>query len=94
MTRIRLAYINEFIDRHGKLRRYVRRPGMPRVPIHGAPGSAEFMAEYQAALAAAPPPLPSRHNAGTLGALAEEYFRAPELVNLRRAPIEACSSRS
>jgi integrase len=51
MTRIRLDYIHEFLDRHGKVRRYVRRPGYKRVPLPGLPGSEEFMAVYQLAIA-------------------------------------------
>ena len=27
MTRIRLDYIHQYVDRHGKIRRYFRRPG-------------------------------------------------------------------
>ena len=50
MTRIRLPYINEFRDRHGKIRRYLRQPGCKAVPLPGLAGSAEFMAAYQAAL--------------------------------------------
>jgi integrase len=50
MTQIRLKYVHEFADRHGKVRRYVRLPGGRRLPLHGRPGSAEFMAAYQAAL--------------------------------------------
>jgi integrase len=53
MTRIKLAYVHEFIDRHGKIPRYVRRHGK-RIPLPGLPGSAEFMAAYQAALADMP----------------------------------------
>jgi hypothetical protein len=32
MTRLRLAYVHEYHDRHGKLRRYVRRPGSTARP--------------------------------------------------------------
>ena len=49
MTRIKLAYVHEFIDRHGHVRRYFRRPGFKRIPLPGPPGSAGFMAAYQAA---------------------------------------------
>ena len=51
MTKIRLQYVHEFTDRHGKVRRYVRLPGRKRVPLPGAPGTDEFMAAYQAAVA-------------------------------------------
>jgi hypothetical protein len=33
------------------VRRYFRRRGFPSVQLHGAPGSAEFMQAYNAALA-------------------------------------------
>jgi len=51
MTKIRLAYIQEFRDRHGRVRRYFRRPGSPRIALLGLPGSDEFMEAYKAALA-------------------------------------------
>jgi len=57
MTRIKLRYVNEYIDRHGKIRRYFRRPGRKGLLLPGLPGSIEFMTAYQAALAMhAPPP--------------------------------------
>ena len=43
MTRLVLHYVHEFKDRHGKVRRYFRRPGFKRVPLPGLPGSEEFM---------------------------------------------------
>jgi integrase len=49
MTRLRLRYVDEIKDRYGKTRYYFRRAGQ-RVPLPGHPGSAEFMAAYQAAL--------------------------------------------
>ena len=39
MTRIRLRYVDEYRDRHGKLRRYFRRPGSRAIPL---PGSARL----------------------------------------------------
>src|SRR5215471_8320991 len=50
MARVLLRYVEEFTDRYGKTHRYFRRAGK-RVPLPGLPGSAEFMAAYQAALA-------------------------------------------
>ena len=49
MAKMLLKYVDEFIDRHGKVHRYFRRAGK-RVRLPGLPGSAEFMAAYQAAL--------------------------------------------
>jgi integrase len=84
MTRIKLRYVNEFVDRHGKIRRYFRRPGCPAVALRGLPGSIEFMAAYQAALALVSPPPPSpRHViAGSLAAVAAGYLRSADFANL------------
>jgi integrase len=43
-------YTEGYIDRHGKPRFYLRRPGAKRVPLPGLPWSPEFMGAYQAAL--------------------------------------------
>ena len=51
MSRIRLKYVEQFTDRHGRPRYYFRRAGHKRTPLPGLPGSAEFMDAYQAALA-------------------------------------------
>jgi len=53
MTRIRLAYVHAFVDRHGRPRYYFRRHGR-RIPLPGVPGSTDFMAAYTNALEAAP----------------------------------------
>jgi integrase len=78
MTRIRLHFVNEFRDRHGKIRRYLRRPGCNAVPLPGLPGSAEFMAAYQAALTGvtAPPKVigEARTLAGTVQAIVAAYL--------------------
>lgn len=84
MTKLRLKYVNEYIDRHGKVRRYFRRPGSRAVNLPGMPGSAEFMAAYQTALAEiAPPPPSSKHVvAGSLADVAAGYFRSASFANL------------
>jgi integrase len=85
MTRIHLRYIHEFVDRrYGKPRYYFRRRGR-RVPLPGLPGSEEFMAAYQAALADNPPPPPSSSKHAPRGSLAEvatAYFRSVSFCNL------------
>jgi integrase len=50
MTKIRLDYVQAFVDRHGRVRHYFRRRGFPRVPLPGLVGSDEFMNTYRAAL--------------------------------------------
>jgi integrase len=100
MTRIKLQYIHEFRDRHGKLRRYVRLPNGKRFPLPGAPGTDQFMAAYQAALAGeAPPPRSNigagRTQPGTINAAVVSYFNsaafqkmAPESRRTRRGILE------
>jgi enterobacteria phage integrase len=84
MTRIKLKYVNEYRDRHGKVRRYFRRPGGHSIPLPGLPGSIEFMAAYQAALAiVSPPPSSPRHVIpGSLAAVASSYLRSADFANL------------
>ena len=47
---LKLQYVTKDRDRHGNLRFYFRRPGKPKIRLHGLPGSDEFMAAYRAAL--------------------------------------------
>jgi integrase len=82
MTRIRLLYVHEYRDRHGKLRRYVRRPGLRRIALPGLPGSPEFMQAYQDAIGG-PVARPRAPKAGTLAALAAEFFASTEFANLK-----------
>jgi integrase len=87
MTRIKLRYVNEFIDRHGRPRYYFRRPGSRSVKLPGLPGSIEFMDAYQAALATvAPPPPSSKHVvSGSLADITAGYFRSAAFANLSQS---------
>ena len=84
LTKIRLQYIHEFRDRHGKIRRYVRLPGRKRIPLKGAPGSEEFMAIYQAALVGAPRVEvgASQTRAGTVNAAVISYLNSSAFQSL------------
>lgn len=85
MARIRLKYVHEFRDRHGRLRRYVRLPGRPKTPVPGIPGSAEFMEAYQLALAGEASPVEigaSRTIAGTVNAAVVSYYGSAAFANL------------
>jgi integrase len=98
MARIKLDFVNEFVDRHGKMRRYFRRRGHKKVPLPGLPGSAEFMAAYQAALGMAAPRREigeSRTRAGTVSAAISSYYGsvaffslAPGSQRIRRSVLE------
>jgi hypothetical protein len=87
MARIKLRYVNEFIDRHGKPRYYFRRPGSRSVKLPGLPGSIEFMDAYQAALStvAPPPPSPKHVIRGSLADVAAGYFRSAAFANLSQS---------
>ena len=88
MTRLRLQYVHRFRDRHGRMRHYFRRDGFPRVALPGLPGSAEFMAAYQAALAGAPLPIGAgRTQPGSLSALVVAYYGSAEFKAL--SPIRS-----
>ena len=56
MSRIKLRYVDTYRDRHGRQRRYFRRPGYARIPLPGAPGSPEFNTAYEKAWAATEDP--------------------------------------
>jgi integrase/recombinase XerD len=98
MTRFRLSYVNAFRDRHGKPRHYFRRPGHRAVSLPGLPGSAEFMAAYQAALANVKPSAvgAARTKPGSINELIVAYYShaaftedlAPSTQAMRRAILE------
>lgn len=84
MTKMLLRFVHEFRDRHGKVRRYFRRPGFKRVALPGLPGSDEFMEAYKAAL----DPKhrleigASRTKPGTVGDLVARYLKSAEFLSL------------
>jgi integrase len=85
MSTIRIRYVDRFVDRHGHPRHYFRRPGGPRVPLPGLPGSNEFMSAYRAALEGEQ--LASRRQItrtvqGTFNHLALDYFSSPDFLRL------------
>jgi len=99
MTRISLAFVNSFRDRHGRMRHYFRRPGCKSVPLPGLPGSTEFMEAYQVALAGVPLPPEigaSRTKPGTINAAIVVYYKskaftealASETQRMRRNILE------
>jgi integrase len=86
MTAVRLKHISRFRDRHGHLRHYLRLPGRKPVALPGQPGSPEFMAAYNAAVAAATPAEPKKAPEpapGTFDALAVAYYTCAKFTNLR-----------
>ena len=98
MSRLRLKYVHAFVDHDGRPRHYFRRKGFKLTPLPGVPGSAEFMAAYQATLDAATPVeigATKRSSPGSLSAAIAAYYSSLEFRALtggtpakRRAILE------
>jgi integrase len=84
MARIKLPFVNSFVDRHGRARHYFRKPGTRNIPLPGLPGSPEFMRAYEAAMGSAEPVIigASRARAGTIAATVAMYLSSGEFANL------------
>ena len=92
-------YLNEFRDRHGRVRRYFRRPGQRAIALPGEPNSPEFMAAYLDALGKVKPAKP-RASASTFSAVISEYYTSAAFLALaentrknRRSFLERIRSR-
>ena len=102
MTKIRLPYIKSYKVR-GRVFYYFRRPGFKGIRLRGLPGSAEFKAAYQEAMAGQPERLeigarktrPGTVNAAVVGYYNSLAFRelAPETQKLRRRILERFRTR-
>ena len=87
MVDIRLKYLVEDVDRHGNVRIYFRRPGHPKIRIHGLPGSAEFQKAYADAVertrpGAAPLQDGEKRPQGSIAWLCMKYFQSAEFKQL------------
>ena len=95
--RVRLQFVHEYRDRHGRVRRYFRQRGKPLIPLPGSPGSPEFMTAYNAALAAMSVREIGKAKSapGTVSAAIASYYidnhftaLAPGTQRMRRAILE------
>lgn len=84
MAVARYRYVQELTDRHGHKRLYYRRKGYPRATLRGPIGSAEFIADYDAAATRveATPVGPSRPSQGTWRWLCCAYFASVDFKAL------------
>jgi integrase len=95
--RLHLKFVQAWVDHEGRAHHYFRRRGFERARLPGLPGSAEFMAAYQQALASAPEPIgATRSKPGSVNAAVASYFGAsefralaPSSQQVRRAVLEA-----
>jgi len=84
MPRKDFPFVQRFIDRHGRLRFYFRKTGLPRVALPGPYGGPEFLAAYHEATNGKPKELgASRTVAGTINALIVSYYGSPAFTTLR-----------
>jgi hypothetical protein len=102
MTRVRLRYVQAFIDQKtGSVYHYFRRARFPRVRLPGLPGSDQFMMAYRLAIAGMPDDIgASRSKAGSVGAAVAAYYASHEFKGLahgtqdqRRSVPNAIGSR-
>jgi site-specific recombinase XerD len=96
MTKLHLRYVQAFVS-SGGVYHYFRKRGSKRIPLPGLPGSAEFMAAYQQALAASPVAIGKdlRSKPGSISAAIAEYLTSRTFKSfsggtpaLRRAILE------
>ena len=91
MASIRLRFVKAYVDRHGRPRHYLRKPGCKPVTLPGLPGSDEFMTAYASALEAAPKATTeigaTRTRAGSISAMIVGYLGSADFHNL--APASA-----
>lgn len=88
-------YCQGFVDRHGKSRWYLRRPGFKRVALPGLPWTPQFMAAYEAAMAGETVSAAvgsKRTKPGSIAALVASYYQSTEYRNLK--PITQKTYRS
>ena len=89
-------FVQAWVDGEGRVHRYFRRPGYPRVRLPGLPGSPEFNRAYEAALETPQVPIGSkRTKPGTASAAIAGYYTslefrslAPGTQAMRRAILE------
>jgi integrase/recombinase XerD len=93
----RLLHVNSFRDRHGRVRHYFRQRGRKALALPGIPGSAEFMAAYQVALADTPIKIGAERTVtGSVNAAIANYYSseafndglAPATQRMRRNILE------
>ncbi len=78
-VKIRVKYVVEDTDRHGNVRVYLRKPGLPKTRLPTPLGSPEFWKAYHAALASPAPdvaPEPGALVKGSIRWLVAEYYKS------------------
>jgi enterobacteria phage integrase len=82
MALVKLKHLKIYRDRHGTIRRYVRRRGQKDIPLTGEPGTPEFMRAYHAAIETTVLPV-GRNEVGTFARLITDYCGSASYANLK-----------
>jgi hypothetical protein len=81
VTKLKLKYVNRYVDKTGRLRHYFRR-GSQRGPLPGPVGSEEFMSAYQTYLSGGKLESKTIKTVdGSFGRLVTEYYASREFRN-------------
>ncbi len=80
MVQIEFKYLHRTKNRHGKFYYSFRRNGSKRVRIPGAPGSAEFVANYESALGMST--AEKKLRPGSMGALVSLFYASTKFAGL------------
>jgi integrase len=75
-------YVEDYLDRHGQPRVYLRKPGLARVALPAPMFTLEFWAAYHAAMGGTPAQGPRRIKAGTIAAAVKGYYGSTEFKAL------------
>lgn len=78
MAKLDLPYVQAFVDRHGRTRRYFRRSGWPTVPLPDDMRSEAFLTAYTKALTADRPAPRSVSHPRSLDSLIAKYYRTAD----------------
>lgn len=88
MASIKIKHLEQYQDRHGRLRIYYRNKtsGKPRIPLRGPVGSPEFWEDYQNASHGIIETKPAyqRSQSGTIRWLIEQYYQNPAFKELKQ----------
>jgi integrase len=76
MSKLRLRFVQAWVDEEGRPHHYFRRRGFKRRPLPGMPGTAEFNRAYEAAMAEKAQPIGAgtRSKQGTIAAAVAAYL--------------------
>ena len=86
MAQIEFKYLHRTRNRHGKFYYSFRKKGCKRLPIRGIPGSAEFVAAYEAALGLSKSE--RKIKSGSMGELVRQFYQSTKFAGLDKSSTQ------